>query len=122
MFGQIRFYIELALVIALLALAGTSYALYWRSEAAVAGRKAVEKELVQAVSVNKKNSKTISDLQRRAEEERKLAEKEIAQSRLRDQAIEQIRKDMDNVEGANAPAGAYWDAFSERLSNAKRNH
>jgi Flp pilus assembly protein TadB len=122
MFGQIRFYIELALVIALLALAGTCYALYWRSEAAVADKKAVEKELVQAISVNRKNAETIADLQRKAEEERKLTEKEIAQSRLRDQAIEQIRKDMDNVEGANAPAGAYWDAFSERLSNAKRNH
>jgi hypothetical protein len=115
-------YIYAGVLAVILALGIACYVLYQRSEIAVLEKEQVEVELAKAVSVNRKNAETIADLQRKAEEERKLTEKEIAQSRLRDQAIEQIRKDMDNVEGANAPAGAYWDAFSERLSSAKRNH
>jgi hypothetical protein len=122
MFGSIGLYIRLAIFLVFVALSVSCYVLYQRSEIAVLEKEQVEVELAKAVSVNKKNAEAIADLQRKAEEERKLTEKEITQSRLRDQAIEQIRKDMDNVEGANAPAGTYWDAFSERLSNAKRNH
>jgi hypothetical protein len=96
--------------------------LYQRSEIAVLEKEKAYSELQKAVAVNEQNSKTIATLKRRAEQERVATEKEIAASQERNTAIEQIRKDMDNVEGANDPAGSYWDAFSERLQHAKRSH
>jgi hypothetical protein len=114
------FYAGIAVVIISLGLACTY--LYQRSEIAVLEKEKAYSELQKAVDVNKQNSKTISTLKQRAEQESVATEKEIARSQERDQAIDQIRKDMDNVEGANAPAGSYWDAFSERLQHAKRNH
>lgn len=124
MFGLSYFKLGLiaAVVIVFLGLGCT--ALWYRSEAiqAQADQERVEGELTKALTVNAKNQETISTLRRNAEQERVATEKEIAASQSRDTAIEQIRKDMDNVEGANAPAGSYWDAFSERLRNAKRSH
>jgi hypothetical protein len=98
--------------------------LWYRAEAiqAEAAQERVEQELTKAVTANKKNQQTISTLQKRAAEERAATEKEIAASQSRDTAIDTIRKDMDNVEGASALAGPYWDAFGEQLRHAKRNH
>jgi len=114
------FYAGIAAIIISLGLACTY--LYQRSEIAVLEKEQAYSELQKAVVVNEQNSKTIAILNRRAEQERVATEKEIAASRERDTAIETIRKDMYNVEGANAPAGNYWDAFSERLRGTQRSH
>lgn len=113
-------YAGIAAVIVVLGLACTY--LYQRSEIAVLEKERAEKALSIAVEVNKKNTATIKQMEKQAAEDRKATEKEIAQSQARDQAIDQIKRDMDNVEGANAPAGPYWDAFGERLRQSRRNH
>jgi uncharacterized protein HemX len=122
MFGSISLYIRLAVLLAFVGLAVTAYFFYQRAEIAVLEKEKAYGELDKAIGVNKKNTKTIADLERKAAEDRKATEKEIAQTQLRDQAIDEISKDMDNVEGANAPAGPYWDTFGERLRQSRRNH
>lgn len=109
----------LALFIALVA--GNVY--FWqRSEIAVKDKQLVEKELSKVVDVNKENTKTIQRLETAAKEERQATEKEIADTQQRASALGEIKKDMENVPGANEKAGAFWDAFSERLQRAQRNH
>lgn len=97
---------------------------YFRLDAENAGLKSeqVERELAKVVQVNKHNAKELEKLQEDLRKTRETTEKEIAQTRERAQAIDEIKKDMDNVEGANDPAGPFWDAFSKRLSDTKRNH
>jgi hypothetical protein len=123
MFGlKVKIILALLALVAFLGAVGT--ALWYRSEAigATAEAKRIEKELSLAVEVNKKNTKTIADLKQKAEDDRRATEKEIAATQSRAAAIDEISKDMDNVQGANDPAGSYWDTYGDRLRGSKRNH
>jgi len=123
MFGlKVKAILALLALVAFLGAVGT--ALWYRSEAiqATAEVKRVEKALSLAVETNKKQSATIKRMEKQAAEERKATEKEIAEAQKRATAIDEIKKDMDNVQGANDPAGPYWDALGERLRKSGRNH
>jgi hypothetical protein len=106
----------------ILALSITTFVFYQRSEIAVLEKEKAEKELSIAVEVNERNAETVKRLQATALAERKAIEKELEATRIRAASLEKISKDMDNVEGANDPAGAYWDAYGDRLRQSQRSH
>lgn len=110
-------YAAVGVLIVVLGLACT--ALYYRSEAAVAAKDAAIKELTVAVEVNQRNAETMRRLQATQAAERKATEKELEAVKLRAASLEKIAREMDNVEGANDPAGAFWDAYGEQLRAAR---
>lgn len=117
MFMGLKIKLAIAAIVAIgfLALGAYAYVMKLQRDVAYADVAAVTVELDKAVGVNKRNAKVIIEIQEDLRKQRVATEKEIAESRVRDSAIDSVKKEMDNVEGANDRAGPYWDELSKRL-------
>jgi TRAP-type C4-dicarboxylate transport system substrate-binding protein len=99
----------IVLLISALAFAG----LYAKNQRLLAD--AARQELNQALTVNKQNAKALRELQLDRQIERELTRKEIEAAQRRAASIDQLKKDMQNVPGANDPVHPYFDELGDRL-------
>lgn len=113
MFASLKIYALLGLVI----VGVTLWAFYERKDAQVARRdkQLAEEHLAQAVAVNRANSKTLRELRLDVQFEREVTAHEMKKAADRLAASQKLIREMRDVPGYDAPAGAVWDEYARRL-------
>lgn len=99
----------IALLIAALAFSG----LYAKNQRLLANK--ARQELSQAVVVNKQNAKIMREIKIDRQVEREITRKELEAAQKRATSIDNVKKDMQNVEGANDRVHPYFDELGDRL-------
>ena len=101
-------YIRLAILGLILGLGATAYIYYLKYQN-------VSIELQQVERINKENARVMKELREDLAAERLATEKELAAAQKRATAVEEVKKELQNVPGANDRVHPYFDELGDRL-------
>lgn len=101
-------YIRLAILGLILGLGATAYIYYLKYQN-------VAIELQQVERINKENARVMKELREDLAAERLATEKELAAAQKRATAVEEVKKELQNVPGASDTVHPYFDELGDRL-------
>lgn len=103
-----RLYIAGAILVLIAGLSASTYIYYLKYQNA-------GQRLEQALAVNRSNTKALRELRLDRQIEREITRKELEAAQSRAASIDSVKKDMQNVEGANDIVAPYFDELGDRL-------
>jgi flagellar biosynthesis/type III secretory pathway M-ring protein FliF/YscJ len=69
----------------------------------------------EAQRINEQNTRKMSEIRRRAAEDRAATAKELEQTKVRSVKVDAVKKEMRDAPGSTDPAGPFLDQLGERL-------